>query len=126
MAHSGRDKNKVTANSLYGQCGAKTSSFYEVDVAASTTATGRKLLTYAKRMVEEVYGDAECQTSKYGIVHTRAEYVYGDSVAAYTPVYVRLDGVIDVCPIEALAEKYGAASWTQCKERENKPKRFAK
>jgi len=70
---------KVTANSLYGQCGAKTSSFYEVDVAASTTATGRKLLTYAKRMVEEVYGDAECQTSKYGIVHTRAEYVYGDT-----------------------------------------------
>ena len=109
---------KVTANSLYGQCGAKTSSFYEVDVAASTTATGRKLLTYAKRMVEEVYGDAECQTSKYGIVHTRAEYVYGDSVAAHTPVYVRLGGVIDVCPIEALAEKYGANpdNWTQCKE----------
>jgi DNA polymerase elongation subunit (family B) len=109
---------KVTANSLYGQCGAKTSSFYEVDVAASTTATGRKLLTYAKRMVEEVYGDAECQTSKYGIVHTRAEYVYGDSVAAHTPVYVRLDGVIDVCPIEALAEKYGASpnTWAQCKE----------
>ena len=109
---------KVTANSLYGQCGAKTSTFYEVDVAASTTATGRKLLTYAKRMVEEVYGDAECQTSKYGIVHTRAEYVYGDSVAAHTPVYVRLGGVIDVCPIEALAEKYGASpnTWTQCKE----------
>ena len=109
---------KVTANSLYGQCGAKTSSFYEVDVAASTTATGRKLLTYAKRMVEEVYGDAECQTSKYGIVHTRAEYVYGDSVAAHTPVYVRLGGVMDVCPIEALAEKYGASpnTWTQCKE----------
>ena len=113
---------KVTANSLYGQCGAKTSSFYEVDVAASTTATGRKLLTYAKRMVEEVYGNTECQTSKYGIVHTRAEYVYGDSVAAHTPVYVRLGGVIDVCPIEALAEKYGASpnantnTWTQCKE----------
>jgi len=112
---------KVTANSLYGQCGAKTSTFYEVDVAASTTATGRKLLTYAKRMVEEVYGDTECQTSKYGIVHTRAEYVYGDSVAAHTPVYVRLDGVIDVCPIEALAEKYGASldnsnTWTQCTE----------
>ena len=35
---------KITANSLYGQCGAKTSSFYEKDVAASTTAVGRKLL----------------------------------------------------------------------------------
>jgi hypothetical protein len=109
---------KVTANSLYGQCGAKTSTFYEVDVAASTTATGRKLLTYAKRMVEEVYGNTDCQTSKYGIVHTRAEYVYGDSVAAYTPVYVRFGGVIDVCPIETLAEKYGANpnEWSDCKE----------
>ena len=37
---------KVTANSMYGQTGAKTSSFYEKDCAASTTAIGRKLLTY--------------------------------------------------------------------------------
>ena len=49
---------KVTANSLYGQLGAKTSTFYEPDIAASTTATGRLLLTYAKRVVEECYGDA--------------------------------------------------------------------
>lgn len=70
---------KVTANSLYGQCGAKTSSFYEVDVAASTTATGRKLLTYAKRMVEEVYGDSVVTTKVHGTVLTRAEYVYGDT-----------------------------------------------
>ena len=108
---------KVTANSLYGQCGAKTSSFYEIDVAASTTATGRKLLLYAKRVVEETYGNAECQTS-YGVVNTRAEHVYGDSVAAYTPVYVRFCGAIDVCTMEALAEKYGVNSnnWTYCKE----------
>ena len=109
---------KVTANSLYGQCGAKTSSFYEIDVAASTTATGRKLLLYAKRVVEETYGNAECQTSSYGVVNTRAEHVYGDSVAAYTPVYIRFCGAIDVCTIEALAEKYGVNSnkWTYCKE----------
>ena len=108
---------KVTANSLYGQCGAKTSSFYEIDVAASTTATGRKLLLYAKRVVEETYGDSECETS-YGIVNTRAEHVYGDSVSGRTPVYVRFGGAIDVCTIEALAEKYGVVSnhWTHCKE----------
>jgi len=73
---------KVTANSLYGQCGAKTSSFYEIDVAASTTATGRKLLLYAKRVVEETYGNAECQT-KYGVVNTRAEHVYGDTDSVF-------------------------------------------
>ena len=39
---------KITANSMYGQTGAKTSSFYEKDCAASTTAIGR-LHTYAKK-----------------------------------------------------------------------------
>ena len=53
---------KIVANSLYGQCGARTSSFYDIDIAASTTATGRKLLIYAKRVIEEVYGDAVCDT----------------------------------------------------------------
>ena len=73
---------KLTANSLYGQCGAKTSTFYEKDVAASTTATGRKLLIYAKNIVEEVYSNKKCDT-KYGTVITNAEYVYGDTDSVF-------------------------------------------
>ena len=73
---------KLTANSLYGQCGAKTSTFYEKDVAASCTAIGRKLLTYAKRVVEETYGDVIVDT-KYGKVHSKAEYVYGDTDSVF-------------------------------------------
>ena len=74
---------KVTANSLYGQCGAKTSSFYEMDVAASTTAIGRMLLIYAKKIVETCYGDSICETKNYGKVVTKAEYIYGDTDSVF-------------------------------------------
>jgi DNA polymerase elongation subunit (family B) len=74
---------KVTANSLYGQCGAKTSTFYEKDIAACTTATGRKLLTYAKRVIEECYGNKLCETEKFGPVLTKAEYIYGDTDSVF-------------------------------------------
>ena len=73
---------KITANSLYGQCGAKTSSFYEQDIAASTTATGRLLLTYAKAIIEGVYGNRVCETSE-GSVKTNAEYIYGDTDSVF-------------------------------------------
>ena len=74
---------KLTANSLYGQCGAKTSTFYEKDVAASTTAKGRNLLTYAKRTIEEAYGNEICYTKSLGEVRTRAKYVYGDTDSVF-------------------------------------------
>ena len=74
---------KVTANSLYGQCGAKTSTFFEKDVAASTTATGRTLLTYAKGVIETAYGGGRvCETS-IGQVKTYAEYIYGDTDSVF-------------------------------------------
>ena len=74
---------KITANSLYGQLGAKTSTFYEPDIAASTTATGRLLLTYSKRIIEECYGDTVVTTKDGSIVHTKAEYVYGDTDSVF-------------------------------------------
>ena len=75
---------KLTANSLYGQCGARTSTFYEKDVAASTTAIGRKLLIYAKEIVEQVYGNNKlCDTKNHGKVYTNAEYIYGDTDSVF-------------------------------------------
>jgi DNA polymerase elongation subunit (family B) len=74
---------KVTANSLYGQCGARTSTFFEQDVAASTTATGRMMIIYAKRIIEEVYGDRVYDTVSHGPVKCRAEYVYGDTDSVF-------------------------------------------
>jgi DNA polymerase elongation subunit (family B) len=117
---------KVTANSLYGQCGAKTSTFYEKDIAACTTATGRMLLTYAKKIIEDCYGDAICNTTSHGPVLTKAEYIYGDSVANYTPIYIstfkksgskeEMDRIIEIVTIEELANKYGNNNWVKCLE----------
>ena len=117
---------KVTANSLYGQCGAKTSTFYDVDIAASTTATGRKLLTYGKRIVEEVYGDAKVESKKFGFVNTKAEYIYGDSVANYTPIYIRENGgQMNIIKIDELAELYGdTAGWVYSKEEGKEGKEY--
>lgn len=74
---------KVTANSMYGQTGAKTSTFYEMDCAASTTAIGRKLLTYARRVIEEAYHNLEVETKDYGRIMVNAEYVYGDTDSVF-------------------------------------------
>jgi hypothetical protein len=114
---------KATANSLYGQLGAKTSTFYEPDIAASTTATGRLLLTYAKRVIEECYGNTDVDT-KYGMVNTKAEYIYGDSVANYTPIYVKFNEQIDILTIEDLALKYGNNNWILCREKGKEDKEY--
>jgi hypothetical protein len=138
---------KVTANSLYGQCGAKTSSFYDKDCAASTTATGRLLLTYAKKIIETCYNGRICETETQGPVLTKAEYIYGDSVTHYTPIYVKEDnrrrmersgnqsyfletqskentGKILICTIAELASIYGDNKWILCTEEGKQDKEF--
>jgi len=57
---------KLTANSTYGQIGAKTSQIYLQDIAACTTATGREHIMTAVAVVEKeftgckvVYGDTD-------------------------------------------------------------------
>lgn len=106
---------KVTANSLYGQCGAKTSAFYEQDVASATTATGRKLLFYARSVVENVYGNKLCQIKNGRMVATKAEYIYGDSVASYTPVWIKINDDVYNIPINKLPELLNK-QWTKCEE----------
>lgn len=92
---------KVTANSLYGQCGAKTSQIYMKDIAACTTATGRKMILMAKDFIEQNYP---------------AEIIYGDSVTNYTPVLIRHNNLIKIETIEKLAIKYGNNNWIKCVE----------
>jgi len=46
---------KVTANSIYGQIGAKTSKIYKPQIAASTTAGGRARIIHARDFVLRAY-----------------------------------------------------------------------
>ena len=55
---------KVTANSLYGQIGSRTSPIYLKEIAACTTATGRERIMQAKAFMEDNY---------------QAEVIYGDT-----------------------------------------------
>ena len=102
---------KVTANSLYGQTGARTSTFYEKDVAASTTAIGRKLLIYGVKVIETAYKNREVVLKDGRKVKTDAEYVYGDSVAGYCPIYVKVNNKLEILTIEELGCKYGDNKW---------------
>ena len=65
---------KLTANSLYGQIGAKTSKIYKPAIAASTTAGGRGRIMHAKQFVldnfpnsEIVYGDTDSVFIKFDL-----------------------------------------------------------
>lgn len=55
---------KVVANSVYGQCGSKTSAIRKLEVAACTTAAGRDRIQDAKKIVETEFG---------------GEVIYGDT-----------------------------------------------
>ena len=66
---------KITANSLYGQTGAPTSPIFFIAIAASTAATGRERLHFAKKIVEDNFAGSEI--------------IYGDSVTGDTPIIYR-------------------------------------
>jgi hypothetical protein len=74
---------KVTANSLYGQIGARTSSIYLKEIAACTTATGRNMIMLAKDFVERkyaaevIYGDTDSIFCKFPLVDKEGNAVYG-------------------------------------------------
>jgi hypothetical protein len=92
---------KVVANSIYGQMGSKTSPIRKICVAACTTAVGRRQLLFAKSTVENEFG---------------ASVVYGDSVAQYTPVLVRIHGNINLIRVDQL-DAYGG-QWVSRDEKE--------
>ena len=93
---------KVTANSLYGQIGARTSPIYLKDIAASTTATGRRLLLYARHYAEKNIEGCKC--------------VYGDSILGDEPILFRLaDEMIHIDTIDSIANNNEWCQYPQFK-----------
>ena len=74
---------KITANSLYGQIGARTSPIYLKEIAACTTATGREMIMTAKSFVEKnynaevIYGDTDSIFCKFPLKDVNGNQIYG-------------------------------------------------
>ena len=69
---------KITANSLYGQLGSRVSALYYKELAASTTAVGRKQLEIAQEYVEDKYHYPMILDNGKKI-YLNNEVVYGDT-----------------------------------------------
>lgn len=87
---------KVVMNSIYGFTGAKKGYLPEPRIAESVTLYGRGCTLKCKDYVDANYEGCEV--------------IYGDSVAADTPLFVQIDGVFEICEISQLTclfETYG-------------------
>lgn len=83
---------KVTCNSLYGQVGATTSPICYKELAACTTATGRKMVNTARDLTLNTFAGAKL--------------TYGDSVTGDTPLLVLKNGFINVVSIQELNDEW--------------------
>lgn len=79
---------KVTANSLYGQTGAKTSPIFFIVIAACTTCIGRERLHFAKKVVVENFPGAEV--------------IYGDTDSIFINFHVKDDNGVELFDKTAL------------------------
>jgi len=92
---------KITANSLYGQVGARTSPIYLKELAASTTATGRNMILKAKSFIEQ---------------NCNGKIIYGDSIASYTPVIYKFKDQVGIDIVENIPKKFGGDKWLVCND----------
>ena len=99
---------KVTANSIYGQTGSRTSKFRCTTIASATTAEGRSMLLNAKAYVERRYTadtPLDLPALKQRVVGARV--VYGDTDSIFIVFDVRDavtgDKVIGAAALAAVA-----------------------
>ena len=90
---------KVTANSLYGQTGAPTSAIFKKQIAASTTATGREMLQFAKYFNENIYLKL-INLAKAGDYDEYYKYI--KSIYEHYPNKIKIDDntIINICSVQ--------------------------
>jgi len=94
---------KITANSIYGQCGSSFSKIRCKAISACVTAHGKKMLQLSQKHAEDKYG-AEC--------------IYGDSITAETLVPIKFPGGNALLiPVGKLARVLGLPSQSPNKTR---------
>lgn len=100
---------KITANSLYGQIGARTSYIYWKDIAAATTATGRKQLEIAQTYCED-HTNFPQKLDDGRTIYLKNKVVYGDSVTAETPILLRdrVSKQVNIMRIDELGDVWDA------------------
>lgn len=88
---------KVTANSLYGQIGARVGPLFLMDIAACTTATGRQLIQFSKKFCEDnypgtkvVYGDTDSIFVKFA-----PKDRYGNKLVGLDAIYKSIEMCIE-------------------------------
>ena len=93
---------KVTANSLYGQVGARTSAIEFKDIAACTTSCGRSLIYKSKKFFEDnymgattIYGDTDSVFIKFSPKNIRGEKLYGLD-AIYKNIELCTEGALGI------------------------------
>jgi DNA polymerase elongation subunit (family B) len=91
---------KVFMNTFYGEAGNKLSPFFVVEVAGGITMSGQKNIKMSQEYVES----------------KDHEVYYGDSVAEYTPVWVRVNGEISFGEIQDLADNEEYKQYNDSKE----------
>jgi len=80
---------KITANSLYGQIGSRTSAIYWKEIAACTTATGREMIMLAKEFMEKryeaevIYGDTDSIFCKFPFKDADGNAIKGKDTLAH-------------------------------------------
>lgn len=84
---------KISANSVYGACGATKGLLQCREVAEATTATGRDIIGFTKETIENNFEVKGCKV------------IYGDSVSADTPLVLRQHGRTRLCCIAEAENK---------------------